>query len=560
MNQADTDNELDKTWWKEAVVYEVYPRSFNDTDGDGVGDIPGITEKADYFDDLGVDVLWVGPVYDSPNADNGYDIRNYREIHDDFGDMRDWERLLSALHDRDIRLIMDLVVNHTSNEHEWFQRSRRREGPYEDYYHWVDGDPDEPPNNWESIFGGPAWTYDEERGQWYLHLFHEKQPDLNWRVPAVRKDIYEMVNLWLDKGIDGFRLDAINLLSKPAGYPDGDPESGLLGNEHYFNGPRIHEYLRELHDETFAGRDVMTVAEMSHITPADAEAYCGPDGDGLDMTFQFVRDGMDSEDDGRWASPDWALSDLKRVLASWQQTAGAWVAPCLGNHDQPRSVSWWGDESYRVESATLLATFLLTLRGTPHVYQGEEIGMTNAEFERLDEIDDPDTLQRVELAIEAGEADGFDDLREAVNEDSRDHARTPMQWSADDHAGFTDGEPWLRVNDDYPEVNVESALADESSIWYYYRDLIRFRHEETPLVYGDFDLLLPDHGQFCAYTRTLEAETLLIVLNWSDAPATFECDAVETADSDALVANYDDPPENPAATEFRPYEAAVYRL
>jgi oligo-1,6-glucosidase len=551
MTSTPTD---DDSWWKEAVVYEVYPRSFNDSDGDGVGDIPGITAKADYFADLGIDVVWLCPVYDSPNADNGYDIRDYRAVHDDFGDMTDLADLRSALHDRDIRFIMDLVVNHTSDEHEWFRRSRRGDAAYREFYHWVDDDPDEPPNNWESIFGGPAWTYDDERGAWYLHLFHEKQPDLNWRTPAVREAVYEIVDWWLDWGIDGFRLDALNLLSKPAGYPDGDPGEPLLGQEHFFNGPRIHEYLGELYDETFAGRDVVTVAEMGAIGPEHVGVYTGAEGVGLDMVFQFVREDLDVGPDG-----EWDLTQFKRVVSEWQRTDDGWVAPCLGNHDQPRSVSWWGDEAYRRESATLLATFLLTLRGTPHVYQGEEIGMTNATFDALDEIDDPETRQRVAFAIESGDAESFADVRETVNRESRDHSRTPMQWSDAPNAGFTDSIPWLKCNANYPEVNVEAARADEESVWHYYRDLVDLRHDEDVLVYGEYDLLLPDDEQVYAYRRTLDDEAVLVVLNWSAESARFDWGG-DAAEADPLVGNYDRTPANPLGREFRPYEAAVYRL
>ncbi|PSQ12347.1 glucohydrolase [Halobacteriales archaeon QS_5_70_15] len=555
----------ERAWWKEAVVYQIYPRSFNDSDGDGIGDIPGIVEKVDYLADLGVGCVWLCPVYDSPNHDNGYDIRDYRAIMDEFGTMADWEELLAELHARDVRLIMDLVVNHTSSEHEWFRKSRRREDGHEDYYYWRDGDPDEPPNNWKSIFGGPAWTYDETREQWYLHLFDETQPDLNWETPDVREDIKGMIRWWLEKGIDGFRMDAINFLSKAEGLPDGDPTREFVGSEHYSHGPRIHEFLGEIHGEVVSDYDAVTAGEMGMTTVERAADYLGRGDEGLDMVFQFKHLEVDRASDGAW-DPDeegeWGLADLKAIVTRCQHELAAegWDAVFVGNHDLPRVVSRFGDEAYREESAKLIATFLLTLRGTPFVYQGDEIGTTNAEFESPDELDDPmmtglsrDLLADGRLASEA-EAVAF------VNHRSRDHARTPMQWSDAAHAGFTDGEPWFRVNENYPEVNVERALGDEDSVWHYYRRTIDLRHREDALVYGAYDLLLPDDDRIYAYTRTLDGETLLVVLNWSAAPAAFEAPTVGTADAELLIADYDDTPPDPAGHEFRPYEAAVYRL
>ncbi|SDF53078.1 oligo-1,6-glucosidase [Halorubrum xinjiangense] len=560
----------DRSWWKESVVYQVYPRSFNDSDGDGIGDLRGITQKADYLDELGIDVVWLCPVYDSPQEDNGYDIRDYRAIDSEFGTMADWEALRTALHDRDIRLVMDLVVNHTSAEHEWFQRSRREKAGYEDYYHWREGSPDEPPNNWESFFGGSAWSYDDERGAWYLHLFHENQPDLNWRSPRVRGSVTEMIQWWLDKDIDGFRMDALNLLSKPAGYPDGDPDADVVGEEHFFNGPRLEEYLGEI-VATTAGHDVMTVAEMSHTDVDTAASYLGDDGVGLGMLFQSAHMEVDAGAEGVWdpSGPrEFDLPTFKRVMDRWQEGlwGRGWNAVFLGNHDQPRIVSRFGDDGeYRRESAKLLATFLLTLSGTPYVYQGDEIGMTNAEFESLDEIDDVETIGSVEELRRRDGVDSFADVADLVNYWSRDHARTPMQWSDGAHAGFTDGEPWFPVTDDYGEINVEKERSREDSVWHYYRRLIELRHEEDALVYGEYDLLLPDHPSIYAYTRTLDGDRLFIVLNWSDEAATFEPDAIEpdaieSAAVETLAGNYDESPTDPTGSAFRPYEAAVYRL
>ncbi|WP_135305479.1 glycoside hydrolase family 13 protein [Haloarcula amylovorans] len=549
--------DIDRQWWKEAVTYQIYPRSFNDSDGDGVGDIPGITEKVDYLDDLGVDVVWLCPVYESPNADNGYDISDYRAIMDEFGTMADWEELLAELHARDIRLIMDLVVNHTSKQHEWFQQSRRREGEFEDYYHWVDGTPDEPPNNWESIFGGPAWTYDEERGQWYLHLFDPGQPDLNWRNPDVREAITDMVTWWLEKGIDGFRLDAIDHLSKSDGYPSGDPDAPIVGIEHFSHGPHLREYLSEL-AAAFEGYDTLTVGEMGGADIDQVDDYTGEDS--LDTIFQFEHMGVDTGPDGPWDPEqfgEWELSELKKLI-SQQQNEIDWPTLFFGNHDQPRPVSRFGEEGCHAESATLIATLLLTLQGTPYIYQGEEIGMTNNEFDGLAEIDDPMTVGVVEDLIADGAVNSYEEVRDLVNYQSRDHARTPMQWNESENANFTDEDPWFDVNDNYDEINVEALRSDTDSIWYHYQDLIELRHEEDALVYGDYELLLPDHDQFYAYKRTLDDERFLIVLNWSGESATFDAD-IQATDSEKVISNYSDSPTIPSGETFRPYEAVVYR-
>jgi glycosidase len=570
---ADSSRDFDtadREWWKEAVVYQVYPRSFNDSDGDGVGDIPGVTEQVEYFDALGVDVVWLCPVYESPQADNGYDISDYRSIAAEFGTIEDWERLLAELHDRDIRLLMDLVVNHTSDEHAWFEKSRRRADGYEDYYYWRDGGIDGngdpvPPNNWGSFMGGSAWTYDDVRGQWYLHLFDEKQPDLNWRNPDVRDEIAALVEWWLEKGIDGFRVDAINYISKPEGLPDGTADREPTGIEVFGHGPRIHEYLRELYDRTFSNYDVMTVAEMADTTVDMAGEYLGEDGDGLDMILHFEHMDVDVSPRGRFDPTEWGEWDLvefKEIMTRWQTELGDdWTAQYLGNHDQPRIVSRFGDDdAYRVESAKLLATFLLTTRGTPFVYQGEEIGMTNDEFDSLAELDDPMTIGAVEDAVDDGRADSFADLRSFVNYVSRDHARTPMQWSDDEHAGFTTGTPWFDVNGNYPDINVAAARDDQDSIWHHYRRLIDLRRREPTLVYGEYALLLPEHEQIYAYTRTLDDEQLLIVLNWSGESAAFDPAAdLELADATPLCSNYGTR-STPVERSFEPYEAVVYRL
>jgi oligo-1,6-glucosidase len=570
-------DESDRRWWKEAVVYQIYPRSFNDADGDGIGDLPGILEKVDYLDALGVDVVWLCPVYDSPNADNGYDIRDYRAILETFGTMADWERLREALHKRGIRLIMDLVINHTSSEHEWFARSRAGESGYADYYHWREGRPADDadyetaggptdevaPNNWDSIFGGPAWSYDDGRERWYLHLFDPDQPDLNWRNPAVREEISGIVDWWLERGIDGFRMDAIDLLSKPEGYPDGDPERDLVGSEHYSHGPRLHEYLRGLYDDALAGRDVVTVGEMGMASIKQAADCLGEGGVGLDMVFQFDHLNVDAGESGPWSldgTGEWTLPEFKSIVTEKQQTL-AWDALFLSNHDVPRVVTRFGDDGhYRRESATLIATFLLTMRGTPYVYQGDEIGMTNTDFRSREEIDDPQTLGTLEELFDAGVVDSYATVREFVNYWCRDHSRTPMQWTDGPQAGFTDGEPWLRVNENAAEVNVASARADEASIWHHYRELIALRSERDVFVYGEYDLILPSDERFYAYTRSLGEESVLVVLNWSAEPATFEPDAdLGDADTTRLLGNYETAPGEPIGAAFRPYEAVVYQ-
>ena len=581
------DSEPDRRWWKEAVVYQIYPRSFNDSDGDGVGDIRGIVERVDYLDDLGVDVVWLCPVYDSPNADNGYDIRDYRAIMDQFGTLDDWNALRDALHDRGIRLIMDLVVNHTSDEHEWFQRSRREEGEYADYYWWREGrdadavdwesdrgpDGEAPPNAWQSFFGGPAWSYDERRGEWYLHLFDPKQPDLNWENPQVREAVFDLMDWWLDRGIDGFRMDVINLVSKPDGLPS-DPDDPLGGTMNAANGPRVHEYLSEMNDRVL-DRDLLTVGEMvgPELPMEHARRYLDPDEDGLSMLFHFEHMLLDRGEDV-WERDEWDLSELKAVFNRWDEglEADGWNALYLNNHDQPRMVSRFGDDGqYRRESATLLATLLHTLRGTPYVYQGEELGMTNYPFDSLDELRDVDTLNPLRTAIEAGDVASFEAVKDGIRANSRDNARTPMQWSTDDHAGFTDGEPWIGVNPNHAAINVERERADDDSVWHYYRDLLALRESSDVVVYGDYEPLFPDDDEVWAYTRTLDGddgtERLVVALNFTSEETAVRLPSdVATEDGSYLLGNYD--VDEAAAARalaagdlrLRPWEARVYRV
>ena len=559
----------ERTWWKEAVVYQIYPQSFDDSDGDGVGDIPGIIDRLDYLADLGVDVVWLNPVYESPHHDDGYDVRDYRTVRDEYGDIADWERLLDGLHDRGMRLVMDFVPNHTSDEHPWFRASRTDpDGEYGDHYIWRPGDPATdatdtpgpadrtPPNDWQSYFGGPAWTWDDTRGAYYLHLFDEHQPDLDWTNPDVREGIYDRMNWWLEKGIDGFRLDVVNLISKPEGLPDGDPDGDVTGLSQCAEGPRLDEYLAEMREATFGRYDAVAIGETPDITLEEARHHTGPDGP-LDMVFHFEHMGLDSDDeDGWWSVREWDLTELKRVVDRWQTGLGdGWHGVYLGNHDQPRIVSRFGDDGrYRRESATMLATLLLTLRGTPFIHQGDELGMTNYPFEAREELADAGTLGRIDEAVAAGRIDGFEDAREIIRYRTRDNARTPMQWDATEHAGFTTGEPWLPVNPDHETVNAERERGDPDSVLAYYRRLVALRGETPALVSGEYEPVLPDHESVFAYRRTLDGDRLLVLLNFDDGETTVD---LSLDGGTRLFGNYGAPADR---TVLRPYEARLYRL
>ncbi|MFD6418879.1 alpha-glucosidase [Streptomyces sp. NPDC060194] len=562
-------------WWSDAVVYQIYPRSFADSDGDGVGDLPGITARLDHLERLGVDVVWLSPVYPSPQDDNGYDISDYQDIDPLFGTLDDFDRLLAEVHSRGMKLVMDLVVNHTSDEHPWFEESRDGgpDGPRRDWYVWrparpgrTPGTPGAEPNNWGSFFSGPAWALDEASGEYYLHLFSRKQPDLNWENPEVRQAVYAMMRWWLDRGVDGFRMDVVNLISKHPDLPDGRvPELGRYGDgsPFYVCGPRIHEYLAEMHREVFAGRTgpLLTVGEMPGVTVEEARLFTDPARRELDMVFQFEHVGLDHGPAGKFDRRPLRLTDLKTSLGRWQEglaTTG-WNSLYWNNHDQPRIVSRFGDDSpaHRVRSAKMLATVLHLHRGTPYVYQGEELGMANAPFASIDDFRDIETLNhhRDEMADGADEAELLDALR-AV---SRDNARTPVQWDATAHAGFTTGTPWLGVNPDHTEVNAAAQLDDPNSVFHHYRALIALRHTEPAVVHGDFRMLLPDDERVYAFTRRHEDTELLVLGNFTGDDVPVDLPA-GWAGADTVLTNLDGP-DGPLTDRpvLGPWEARVHR-
>lgn len=558
---------MNRTFWKEAVVYQIYPRSFQDSNGDGIGDLRGIISRLDYLKLLGIDVVWLSPVYKSPNDDNGYDISDYRDIMDDFGTMQDWEELLAGLHARGIKLMMDLVINHSSDEHAWFLESRSsKDSPYRDYYIWRPARPDGSlPNNWSSVFSGPAWEYDEKTDEYYLHLFSRKQPDLNWENPKLRGELYDMMTFWLDKGVDGFRMDVINMISKVEGLPSVESDQlkpGELagGGEYYMNGPRVHEYLQEMNAKVLSKYNVMTVGETPGASVEDAILYTDEDRHELQMVFQFEHMDVDSGPSGKWEVTPWTLPKLRDILHKWQIGLAdkGWNSLYLNNHDQPRMVSRFGDDGeYRVISAKMLATLLHTLKGTPYIYQGEEIGMTNVKFETLDQYKDIEILNMYREKVTDGGGDHEGTLK-AIHAKGRDNARTPMQWDASPQAGFTAGTPWIGVNPNYTEINTEQALADPDSIFHYYRKLISLRRNSPIMVYGDYELLLTDHEFIYAYTRTLEDERWLILLNFCANPQDIGLEEELALVQGLVIGNYADEPHDPSV--LRPYEARVYRL
>ena len=542
-------------WWKTAVVYQIYPRSFADSNGDGMGDLQGIIGRLDHLSALGVDVIWLSPVYPSPQEDNGYDIADYQGIEPRFGTLEDFDALLAAVHERGMKLVMDLVVNHTSSEHAWFKESRSsRESPKRDWYWWR-----ERPNNWRSFFSGSAWELDEATGEHYLHLFARSMPDLNWENPEVREAVYSMMRWWLDRGVDGFRMDVINMISKDPALPDArKPGVGMMpdGSEHFINGPRIHEFMQEMHREVFAGRPepTLTVGEMPGVTLEEARLFTDPARGELDMVFQFEHVNLD-QGATKWDVAGLRLTDLKASFGRWQEglQETGWNSLYWNNHDQPRVVSRFGDDGpeHRVRSAKMLATVLHLHRGTPYVYQGEELGMTNARFDRIDAFRDIESLNHHAEAVARGDAE--DTVLAGLRTMGRDNARTPMQWDAGEHAGFTTGEPWIPVNPNFAEINAEEARADPDSVFHHYRRLIELRHDEPVVAHGDFTMLLPDDERVYAFTRRLGDVELLVLGNFSGEAVTVD---LPEAGGELVLGNYADAGEE---LVLRPWEARVLR-
>lgn len=551
---------MKKAWWKEAVVYQIYPRSFCDSNGDGIGDLNGITSKLDYLKELGIDVIWLSPVYKSPNDDNGYDISDYEDIMTEFGTMDDFDKMLAAAHERGIKIVMDLVVNHTSDEHPWFVESRSsKDNEKRDYYIWKEGKDGKEPTNWGSAFSGPAWKYDEKTDMYYLHLFSVKQPDLNWENPKVRKEVFDMMTRWCEKGIDGFRMDVISLISKPEGYPDAKVV-GLYGDMGICaNGPKVHDYLKEMNEKVLSKFDIMTVGETAGVTLEEAKKYANTDGSELNMVFQFEHMDLDGGEKFKWSTQPMPLVPLKENLSKWQKGLDgvAWNSLYFCNHDQPRIVSRLGDESdaYRELSAKCIATCLHMMQGTPYIYQGEELGMTNTVFNSVDDFRDLESINAYRELVESGlYTDG--DMFPKIAHKSRDNARTPMQWDASENAGFTTGTPWIAVNPNYKKINVADQLKREDSVFHYYQKLIRLRKENEIIVYGNYELLLPEDENIFAYTRTLDNKKLLVVCNFSKSEQKFDFSGYENAK--VLISNY-----NRDAREdgiLKPYEATVLLL
>lgn len=561
MNRQKENKELKRAWWKESVVYQIYPRSFMDSNGDGIGDIPGIISKLDYLKELGIDVIWLSPVYQSPNADNGYDISDYRQIMKEFGTLEDLERLIDEAHKRSIKLIMDLVVNHTSDEHPWFAEAKSsRDSPFRDYYIWKDGIPGTLPNNWESHFSGSAWEYDEASGQYYLHIFSTKQPDLNWENPDVRKEVMEIARYWLDKKIDGFRMDTINFISKVPGFPSVPDAEGLVrGHDYYMNGPKVHDYLKELNREVLSHYDIMTVGETPNVTPQMALEYVGEDRGELNMVFQFEHVNVDSGKRNKWDIVPWDLKKFKSIIVKWQKDiyGKGWNSLYLSNHDQPRSVSRFGNDGvYHDESAKMLATMIHTLQGTPYIYQGEELGMTNVKFPDITYYKDIQILNLYRDMTEKGFQP--EEIMRRIYYRGRDNARTPMQWNSRKNAGFSEGTPWLSVNPNYREINAEDEMRDSGSVLRYYQKLIRLRKEYQIIVYGDFKEYEAESEEVFVYERNYQGQKLLVVLNFKDKTPELENRTGRLLDeAEILISNY------PAVCReekilLRPYEARVY--
>lgn len=553
---------VERAWWKESVVYQIYPRSFNDSNNDGIGDINGITEKLGYLQDLGVDVIWLSPIYKSPNSDNGYDISDYQAIMNEFGTMEDFDKMLKKAHEFNIKIVMDLVVNHTSDEHYWFTESKKsKENPYRDYYIWRDGKNGKEPNNWGSCFSGSAWEYDKETEMYYLHLFSKKQPNLNWDNPKVRKEVFDMMKWWLDKGVDGFRMDVISLISKKPNLPDGKMGiNGYAGFNEAANGPHVHEYLREMRNKVLNKYDILTVGECSGVTLEEAKKYAAADNSELNMVFQFEHMELDSDERGnKWTDKKIDLVELKGTLTKWQKglEGTGWNSLYWCNHDQPTIVSRLGDDTeYRELSAKMLATCLHFIQGTPYIYQGEELGMTNITFSDIYDYRDLDSINAYYELTNKGIFSKEEMLR-YINIKSRDNARTPMQWDDSVNSGFSEHEPWIKVNPNYTEINAKEQVSRESSVFNYYKNLIKVRKNNPIIVYGIYDLLLEDSKEIYAYTRSLDNKKLLVACNFTNEFVKFNIPD-EFTNGKILICNYES--NVMPINELKPYQSIVIEI
>lgn len=555
---------MEKKWWKESVVYQIYPRSFMDSNGDGIGDLNGITSRLEYIKELGANVIWISPFYKSPNKDNGYDISDYQDIMDEFGTMEDFDRLLARAHELGLKIVIDLVVNHTSDQHKWFLESRKsKDNPYRDYYIWKDPVDGHEPTNWGAYFSGSTWEFCEETGQYYLHQFVPEQPDLNWENPVVRKEVYDMMKWWCDKGIDGFRMDVISLISKPEVYEDGPTEPWekyCFCEKLTANGHRVHEFLQEMNREVLSKYDLITVGETTGATIEEAKKYAGFDTDELNMIFQFEHMLLENDKHGKWTANPLYLPDLKKSLSTWQMELEGcgWNSLYWNNHDQPRIVSRWGNDSkeYREISAKMLGTCLHMMQGTPYVYQGEELGMTNMCFTDISQTDDIEEKNIYKDLVIDEPVYTHEEMMKIISMKGRDNARTPMQWDASANGGFTTGTPWFASNPNYVNINAESQINDPESIFSYYKNLIKLRHENDIIVYGRYDVLELDNEELFIYTRTLDNQKLLVICNFTDKEIELPAKVAEMANANKgiLVSNY----KKNAVTGVAPYEAVVY--
>ncbi|WP_368279493.1 alpha-glucosidase [Lactobacillus gasseri] len=550
-------------WKKKAIVYEAYVQSFNDSDGDGIGDLPGLIEKLDYIKNLGANVIWLTPIFKSPLVDNGYDIADYEAINPIYGSMNDFKKLLQQAHERNLKIVMDLVVNHTSDQHKWFKESKKnRNNKYSDYYIWRDPKEDgSAPTNLGSAFGGSAWTYVPERNQYYLHLFAKQQPDLNWNNPQVRNDIYHMMKFWLDMGVDGFRMDSISFISKPSKFEDAPLEDNKEYGAYYYgsaNGPHIHEYLHEMNQKVLSKYDVISIGETPHTTAREARLFVEPDRHELDMVFQFEHMHVDYGEFGRYSDVTFKMSDLRNSMTSWQNDL-SWNSNYLGNHDQPRIVSRFGNDSkYRKESAKMLAMVSLLQKGTPFIFQGEEIGMTNLHIKNIDELKDLEAHNIYSFLKSKGISDK--DALKMVNRKTRDNARTPMQWNMEQNAGFSSGNPWIEVNPNYLEINVKKDLQDSNSIYRFYQKLLKLRNNNQVLLDGNYDLITPEDSAIFAYTRSIDKDKVAVICSFVPYKVKYELPEDFVNKNKVILSNYDDREDMASNTIYlRPYEGVVIK-